>query len=147
MRRTEKNGTVNSVHRTYKLCCYSTTVNCGQYVFACYESTLAVHSENTLIVSTLTTGNSGQLKMSAKFLPSQKQRFWIWPFWGFSVSKIWIWLQVKVIVDQGKLYINVFKLHYKINANHIIMFTDIKEVDGKNLISHHSRRNKIAGVR
>ena len=47
--------------------------------FACYESTLAVHSENPLMVSNLTTGNSGQLKMSAKFRPSKKLRFWIWP--------------------------------------------------------------------
>ena len=55
------------------------TFNCGHSVFAYYESTLAVHSENPLMVSNLTTGNSGQLKMSAKFRPSQKQRFWIWP--------------------------------------------------------------------
>ena len=79
MRRTEKSGTVDSVRRTYKLCCYSNTFNCGHSVFACYESTLAVHSENPLMVSNLTTGNSGQLKMSAKFRPSQKRRFWIWP--------------------------------------------------------------------
>ena len=44
-----------------------------------YENTLAVHSENPLMVSNLTTGNSGQLKMSAKFRPSQKRRFWICP--------------------------------------------------------------------
>ena len=80
MRRTEKNGTVDSVRRTYKLCCYSNTFNCGHSDFACYESTLAVHSENPLMVSNLTTGNSGQLKMSAKFSPSQKRRFWIWPY-------------------------------------------------------------------
>ena len=55
--------------------------NCGHSVFACYESTLALHSENPLMVSNLTTGNSGQLKMSAKFRPSQKQRFWIWSIW------------------------------------------------------------------
>ena len=59
----KKNGTVDSVRRTYKLCCYSNTFNCGHSVFACYESTLAVHSENPLMVSNLTTGNSGQLKM------------------------------------------------------------------------------------
>ena len=79
MRRTEKNGTVDSVRRTYKLCCYSNTFNCCHSVFACYEGTIAVHSVNSLMVSNLTTGNSGQLKMSAKFRPSQKQRFWIWP--------------------------------------------------------------------
>ena len=39
---------------------------------ACYESTLAVHSENPFMVSNLTTGNSGRLKMSPKFRPSQK---------------------------------------------------------------------------
>ena len=48
--------------------------------FACYESTLAVHSENPFMVSNLTTGNSGQLKMSAKFRSSQKRRFWIWSY-------------------------------------------------------------------
>ena len=79
MRRTEKNGTVDSVRRTYKLCCYSNTFNCGHSVFACYESTIAVHSGNPLMVSNLTTGNSGQLKMSAKFRSSQTRRFWIWP--------------------------------------------------------------------
>ena len=79
MRRTEKNGTVDSVRCTYKLCCYSNTFNCGHSVFNWYESTLAVHPENPLMVSNLTTGNSGQLKMSAKFRPSQKRRFWIWP--------------------------------------------------------------------
>ena len=79
MRRTEKNRTVNSVRRTYKSCCYSNTLNCGHAVFACYESTLAVHSENPFMVSNLATGNSGQLKMSPKFRPSQKRRFWIWP--------------------------------------------------------------------
>ena len=79
MRRTEKNGTVNSVRRTYKLCCNANTLNCGHAVFACHESTLAVHSENPFMVSNLTTGNSGQLKMSPKFRPSQKRRFWIWP--------------------------------------------------------------------
>ena len=82
VRRTEfcsKIGTVDSVRRTYKLCCYSNTFDCGHSVFACHESTLAVHSENPLMVSNLSTGNSGQLKMSAKFRPSQKRRFWIWP--------------------------------------------------------------------
>ena len=43
--------------------------------FVCYESTLAIHA-----VQPITTGNSGQLKMSPKFRPSQKRRFWIWPF-------------------------------------------------------------------
>ena len=55
---------------------------CGHAVFACYESTLAVHSENPFMVSNLTTGNSGQLKMSPKFRPSQKRRFWIWAKYG-----------------------------------------------------------------
>ena len=77
MRRTEKNGTVDSVRRTYKLCCYSNTFNCGHAVVACYESTLAVHSENPFMVSNLTTGNSGRLKRSPKFRPSQKRRFWL----------------------------------------------------------------------
>ena len=75
----KKNGTVDSVRRTYKLCCYSNMLNCDHAVFACYESTLAVHSENPFMVSNLTTGNSGQLKMLPKFRPSQKRRFWIWP--------------------------------------------------------------------
>ena len=39
----------------------------------------AIHFENPPMVSNLTTGNSGQLKMSAKFRLSQKRRFWIWP--------------------------------------------------------------------
>ena len=58
---------------------YSNMLNCGHAVFACCESTLAVHSENPFMVSNLTTGNLGQLKMSPKFRPLQKRRFWIWP--------------------------------------------------------------------
>ena len=61
-------------------CDFIATRSCGHAIFACYESTLAVHSENPFMVSNLTTGNSGQLKMSPKFRPSQKRRFWIWPF-------------------------------------------------------------------
>ena len=80
MRRTEKNETVDSVRRTYTLCCYSNMLNRGHAVFACYESTLAIHSENPFMVSNLTTGNPGQLKMSPKFRPLQKRRFWIWPY-------------------------------------------------------------------
>ena len=80
MRRMEQNGTVDFVGRTYKLCCYSNMLNCDHASFACYESTLAVHSENPLMVSNLATGNSGQLKMSSKFCLSQKWRFWIWPY-------------------------------------------------------------------
>ena len=74
-----KNGTVDSVHRTTKLCCYSNTLNRGHAVFTCQESTLSIHSENPFMMSNLTTGNSVQLKMSPKFRPSQKRRFWIWP--------------------------------------------------------------------
>ena len=73
----KNNGTVDYVRCTYKLGCYSNMLNCGHAVFAYYKSTLAVHSENQLMVSNLTKGNSGQLKMSPKFHPSQKQRFWI----------------------------------------------------------------------
>ena len=58
-----KNGTVDSVRRTNKLCCYGNAPNRGHVVFACHESTLAVHSENPFMVSNITTGNSGQLKM------------------------------------------------------------------------------------
>ena len=72
-----KNGTVDSVRRTCKLCCYSNTLNRGHAVFACHESTLAVHSKNIFMVSNLTTGNSRQQKISPKFRPSQKRRFWI----------------------------------------------------------------------
>ena len=102
MRRTEKNGTVDSVRRTYKLCCYSNTFICGHSVFACYESTLAVHSENPLMVSNLTTGNSGQLKMSAKFRPSQKRRFWIWPQCTLSVKMKLISQQMSPICKKKK---------------------------------------------
>ena len=79
MRRTEKNGTVDSVRRTYKLCCYRNTPNRSHAIFAWHESTLDVHPKNSFMVSYLTTGNSGQLKMSPKIPSVAKWRFWIWP--------------------------------------------------------------------
>ena len=83
MRRTEKNGTVDSVRRTYKLCCYRNTPNRSHAIFAWHESTLDVHPKNSFMVSNLTTGNSGQLKMSPKIPSVAKRRFWIWPIYSF----------------------------------------------------------------
>ena len=48
------------------------------FMYITYINTIAFH-KNTIMVSNLTTENSGQLKMSLKFRPSQKRRFWIWP--------------------------------------------------------------------
>ena len=59
-----KNGKVDSVLRTYKLRCFSNMPIRDHAVFACHDSTLAVNSENPFMMSNLTTGNSGQLKMS-----------------------------------------------------------------------------------
>ena len=75
----KKNVSVDSVCRTYKLCYYSNMLKCGRSIFACRENKLTIHSKNPLKVSSLTTGNKGQLKMSPNFHPSQKRRFWIWP--------------------------------------------------------------------
>ena len=86
MRRTEKNGTVDSVHRTYKLCCYRNTPNRSHAIFAWHESTLDVHPKNSFMVSNLTTGNSGQLKMSPKIPSVAKRRFWIWPGCGPQIA-------------------------------------------------------------
>lgn len=64
-----KNGTVESVRRTQKLRCYSNMPNRGRVIFACLESTLAVHSENPFMVSNLTiitTENVTQIPYVAK---------------------------------------------------------------------------------
>ena len=108
MQRTEKNGTVDSVRRTYKLCCYSNTLNFGHAVFACYENTSAVHSENPFMVSKLTTGNSGQLKMSPKFHTSQKRMFWIWPNYIMSYITFGQILCVKNILVLGQFGLILF---------------------------------------
>ena len=47
--------------------CVAIATNSNHADFTCHESTLAVHSENSFIMSNLTTGNSGQLKMSPNF--------------------------------------------------------------------------------
>ena len=81
MRWTGKNGTVYSVRRIYKLCCYSNTFNCGHSVFAYYKSTLAVHSENPLMVSNLnnrrfrTTENVSQITEVLDLAPQCHWRY------------------------------------------------------------------------
>ena len=62
------------------MCWYSYTANCGHAIFACHESTLAVHSENLFMVSNLTTG-FGTTENAAQILSVAKRNnfFLIWP--------------------------------------------------------------------
>ena len=72
------------VCRTNKLSCYGSMLNCSQAVFARHECTLNVDSENSFMVSNRKIENSGQLKVSPKFCPSQKS------FWDIAFRKTYI---------------------------------------------------------
>ena len=68
-------------------------------VFACQESTLAVHSENPFMVSNLTAGNSGHLKIGGLWTPVREAfsygirhfSLWfnkIWPYVSLNLNEI-----------------------------------------------------------